>query len=64
VCVYTVLCVQPTVLPPPPASLSSRYFKVSKAEESKLRSKLKGAYAPFEVSAGGVKFRSAELLQV
>jgi DNA mismatch repair protein MSH2 len=39
------------------------YFRVSKAEEPKLRSKLKGAYTPFETAAGGVKFRNAKLMQ-
>jgi DNA mismatch repair protein MSH2 len=39
------------------------FFRVSKAEEPKLRAKLKGAMAPFETAAGGVKFRSAALVQ-
>jgi hypothetical protein len=30
-------------------------MQVGKAEEAKLRAKLKGAYAPFEAGAAGVK---------
>lgn len=39
------------------------HFRVAKAEETKLRGKLTGAFAPFESGAGGVRFRGAKLLQ-